>query len=60
MKGNIYVPEETHIYRGEKLFKEFLTIDYDDVDEYLKNVSEDKEIVEIFDNLYQKIRHEKI
>lgn len=60
MKGNIYVPEETHIYRGEKLFKEFLTINYNDVDEYLKNVSEDKEIVEIFDNLYQKIRYEKI
>jgi len=56
LKGNIYVPEETHIYRGEKLFKEFLTIKYDDVDEYLKNVSEDKDIVEIFDNLYKKIR----
>ena len=59
MKGNIYVPEETHIYRGEKLFKEFLTIKYDDLDRYLKNVSEDKDIVEIFDNLYKKIRFGK-
>lgn len=59
MKGNIYVPEETHIYRGEKLFKEFLTIKYEDLDRYLKNVSEDKETVEIFDNLYQKIRYNK-
>jgi len=59
MKGNIYVPEETHIYRGEKLFKEFLTMKYDDVDGYLKNVSEDKDIVEIFDNLYKKIRFGK-
>jgi hypothetical protein len=59
MKGNIYVPEETHIYRGEKLFKEFLTMKYEDVDGYLKNVSEDKEIVEIFDNLYKKIRFGK-
>jgi hypothetical protein len=59
MKGNIYVPEETHIYRGEKLFKEFLTMKYEDVDSYLKNVSEDKEIVEIFDNLYKKIRFGK-
>ncbi len=59
MKGNIYVPEETHIYRGEKLFKEFLTMKYDDVDEYLKNISKDKEIIEIFDNLYKKIRYEK-
>lgn len=57
MKGNIYVPEETHIYRGEKLFKEFLTIKYEDLDDYLKNISEDKEIVEIFDSLYQKIRY---
>ena len=53
------MPEETHIYRGEKLFKEFLTIKYDDVDKYLKNVSEDREIVEIFDNLYKKIRFGK-
>ena len=57
MKGNIYVPEGTHIYRGEKLFNEFLTIRYEDLDRYLKNVSEDKEIVEIFDNLYKKIRY---
>ncbi len=59
MKGNIYVSEETHIYRGEKFFKEFLTIKYEDLDRYLKNVSEDKEIVEIFDNLYKKIRYGK-
>lgn len=59
MKGNIYVPEGTHIYRGEKLFNEFLTIRYEDLDRYLKNVSEDKEIVEIFDNLYKKIRYGK-
>ena len=59
MKGNIYVPEEMYIYRGEKLFKEFLTMKYDDLDGYLKNVSEDKEIVEIFDNLYEKIRYGK-
>ena len=58
MKGNIYVPEETHIYRGEKFFNEFLTMKYNDVDESLKNVSEDKEIVKIFDNLYKKIRYD--
>jgi uncharacterized membrane-anchored protein YjiN (DUF445 family) len=32
MKGNIYVPEKTHIYRGEQFFKEFLTVQYDDID----------------------------
>jgi len=59
MKGNIYVPEDKHIYRGEKLFNEFLTVKYDDVDRYLKNVSEDKETVKIFDNVYKKIRFGK-
>jgi len=59
MKGNIYVPEKTYIYRGEKLFKEFLTMKYDEIDGYLKNVSENKEIVKIFDNLYKKIRYGK-
>lgn len=59
MKGNIYVPEETHIYRGEKLFNEFLSVKYGDLDEYLKNVSEDKETLEIFDSVYKKIRFGK-
>ncbi|HPK87298.1 MAG TPA: restriction endonuclease, partial [Atribacterota bacterium] len=59
MKGNIYIPEESHIYRGEKLFNEFLTIKYEDVDNYLKNVSEAEDIVEIFDKLYKKIRYDE-
>ncbi len=59
MKGNIYVPEETNIYRGEKLFKEFLTTKYDDLDRGLKNISKDKEIIKIFDNLYKKIRFDE-
>ena len=53
------MPEEIYIYRGEKLFKEFLTMEYNDLNEYLKNVSEDKEVIEIFDSLYQKIRYRK-
>jgi len=36
MKGNIYVPEGKHIYRGKKLFEEFFTIKYDELDEALK------------------------
>ncbi|MCK4520512.1 restriction endonuclease [Candidatus Parcubacteria bacterium] len=58
MKGNIYVPEEKYIYRGEKLFDEFFAIKYSDLDDCLRNVSEDKEIVKIFDNLYKKIRYD--
>jgi hypothetical protein len=57
MKGNIYVPEEKYIYRGEKLFDEFFEIKYSDLDDCLRGVSEDKEIVKIFDNLYKKIRY---
>jgi len=39
--------------------KEFLTMKYNDLGGCLKNVSEDKEIVEIFDNLYKKIKYKK-
>jgi len=60
MKGNIYVPEDAYIYRGKKLFDEFLSMEYKDVDEYLKNISEDKETVKIFDDLYKRIRYGKI
>jgi hypothetical protein len=60
MKGNIYVPEKTHIYRGDKLFKEFFSIKYQELDDYLKNVSEDKEIITIFDDLYKKIRFNQL
>ncbi|MCF8054281.1 MAG: TdeIII family type II restriction endonuclease [Deltaproteobacteria bacterium] len=56
MKGNIYVPEERNIYRGEKFFNEFLRVQYEDLDSYLKNVSSDQEIIKIFDDLYQKVR----
>ena len=59
MKGNIYVPENEYISRGASLFDEFFSIKYEDLDNYLKEVSEDKEIVEIFDNLYKKIRFDK-
>jgi len=59
MKGNIYVPEGEYIYRGDKLFKQFFALKYEDLDTFLKNVSEDKEILRIFDSLYNKIRHNK-
>ena len=55
MKGNIYVPEETNIYRGKKFFEQFLNIKYEEVDEYLANLSEDKETIKSFKTLYDKI-----
>lgn len=55
LKGNIYIPEVTNIKRGKQFFEEFLSIDYNQVDEYLKNLSESSEIVEMFNNLYKRI-----
>ncbi len=55
MKGNIYVPENTNIKRGKKFFDEFLTVKYSDVDDYMSNLSESDEVVEMFNDLYEKV-----
>lgn len=56
LKGNIYVPEKTNIYRGERFFDEFLSnVVYSDVEKYMANLSESKGTVEAFDALYAKI-----
>ncbi|MEA2065063.1 MAG: hypothetical protein U9O66_02075, partial [Patescibacteria group bacterium] len=56
MKGNIYIPEEQFIYRGGKLFDEFFEVKYADLNKIMENIGKDKEIIEIFDNLYNDIR----
>lgn len=58
MKGNIYVPEGSHIYRGPKLFQEFFTVKYEELNNYLTHVSEDEEILSIFDGLYRRVRYD--
>lgn len=55
IKDNIYLPEESYIYRGDKLFNEFLTIKYEYLINLLIGVSESQETTEIFDGLYDKI-----
>lgn len=55
MKGNIYVPEETNIRRGEAFFDEFLTTSYQSVDQYIKELSENHETIKAFDDLYNKV-----
>lgn len=55
MKGNIFLPEETNIRRGEKFFNEFLSIDYDDLREYLENFSQREETLKEFEHLYHQI-----
>jgi hypothetical protein len=58
MKGNIYLPEQEIIYRGDKLFNEFFQIKYTHLDELLTNIGDDKDIIELFDNLYKNIRYD--
>lgn len=55
MKGNIYVPENTNIRRGKSFFDEFFKIKYEDVDLYMRTLSESSENIKAFDDLYRKI-----
>ncbi len=55
MKGNIYLPESTNIYRGERFFKEFLKFDYKELENLLLNFAQSAENIAKFDELYKKI-----
>ena len=55
MKGNIYVPENEVIYRGKRFFDTFTNIKYDDIDGFMKTISEDEKTKKIFDGLYIKV-----
>lgn len=55
MKGNIYVPEETNIRRGQGFFEDFLSVSYQDVDTYLNTLSESDDVVHMFHDLYEKV-----
>ena len=57
MKGNIYLPEKEIIYRGNRLFDEFFKIKYSELDNIMTNIGDDKDIIELFDNLYKEIRN---
>ncbi|MDR3307168.1 MAG: hypothetical protein LBS61_05885 [Endomicrobium sp.] len=54
MKGNIYIPENSNIGRGKNFFEEFLKVKYDDVDQYLLNLSESPDAIKAFKDLYDK------
>jgi len=55
MKGNIYIPEKSNIKRGKTFFNEFLDITYDDVDNYLSNLSESEDNIKVFNDLYNRV-----
>ncbi|MCA6085094.1 MAG: hypothetical protein LE179_02510 [Endomicrobium sp.] len=54
MKDNIYIPENSNIYRGKNFFEKFLKVKYEDVDRHLLGLSESPETMRTFKNLYEK------
>lgn len=54
--GPIYVPS-TNIYRGSQLFEGFFEMSFEDINQYLRILGRDEEIIAIFDRLYDRIRH---
>ncbi len=59
MKGNIYLPESSVIYRGKRFFDTFTTIDYNELDLAFSNISNSKEINNKFDSMCRKILSKK-
>jgi cupin superfamily acireductone dioxygenase involved in methionine salvage len=59
MKGNIYIPENETIYRGSRFFEKFTNIRYDELENYMLNISEEEQTIKQFDNMYNKIVKEK-
>lgn len=55
--GPIYVPSK-NIYRGRQLFDEFFAIPFVEIDDYLRELGTDQNMIEIFDRLYERIRHD--
>jgi len=57
--GPIYTPSN-NIMRGQQLFDRFLHISYTDVDRYLSEISDDSEILAIFDKMYYMVRNQRL
>lgn len=59
MKGNIYIPEN-EIYRGKRFFEKYTTIKYEDLEEYMLNISENDETIKQFNDMYNKVVNENV
>jgi len=57
--GPIHVPSQ-NIMRGTQLFDEFLNTKYSMLDFHLRSISNDPEILKIFDDFYHEVRNGKI
>ena len=60
MKGNIYLPEEQTIYRGQKFFDSFTDVKYEEIDNCFRNICENEILKNKFDELYRKIMKLKL
>lgn len=60
MKGNIYLPEATAIYRGKRFFDEFTTVGYDEIDKVFAHINESEVLNKKFDALSERILHEEL
>jgi hypothetical protein len=54
--GPIHTPSR-NIMRGSQLFDRFLKFKYSDVDQYLRALGDDPEILAIFDSMYERVRN---
>jgi len=52
---NPFIPQKTNIIRWRDLFNRFFSIKFEELDEYLKNIWEDKDVIKLFDDLLEKI-----
>jgi hypothetical protein len=57
--GPIYVPS-SNIYRGAQLFDQYFEIPFGEIDRHLRMLGSDEEIVAVFDNLYERVRHDYV
>jgi hypothetical protein len=48
---NSFLPQKTNILRGREFFNKFTNIKFEELDNYFKEIGEDKEIVKIFDDI---------
>ena len=55
LKGNIYLPEQECIYRGERFFSKFLKFDYKNLQELLINFAQNAQNIAQFNELYTLI-----
>jgi len=52
---NAFLPQETNIMRGKDFFNKFTKINFEELNNYFKNIGEDKDIIKIFNDLLNKI-----